>query len=205
KVERKKIYDPLLRFTHFGIAFFCLILILSAYTADFFYEEGLLRKSFWVIHIYSGFAMIFFLVTRILWGFIGTKYARWKDMWKYHEWINAFKTKSLILKWSWGHHPLASLIYLAFYFILLILSGTGLVLAAIEHNLGPLAQSFYDQLEYKRDYLEIHEALSLLVILFIFIHLFALYWLERKDKIPVSQSMFSGYQYKNPEEFENEE
>ena len=204
KVERKKIYDPLLRLVHFGIALSCLILILSAYTAEFYYEEGLLRKSFWVVHIYSGFALIFFFVLRILWGFIGPKYARWKELWKWQEWRTAIQTRNIHFKWNWGHHPLASLSYLLFYFVLSFLSATGIVLAAIEHNLGPLASTFYDQLLYKKDLLEFHETLSYFVMLFICSHLFALYWHEKYDQIPVAQSMFSGYQYKKTNEENNE-
>ncbi|MGZ3788516.1 MAG: cytochrome b/b6 domain-containing protein [Bacteriovorax sp.] len=205
KVERKKIYDPLLRLTHFGIAFFCLILILSAYGADFFYEEGLIRKSFWVVHVYSGFAFIFFLAIRILWGFIGPKYARWSEMWQWHEWVSAIKRRSIHFEWSWGHHPMASLTYLVFYLISIFISASGIVLSAIEHNLGPLASRFYDQLEYRKDLLEIHESLSFFVIFFIFAHLFALYWHERKDQVPIVQSMFSGYQYRKNSEVKNEE
>lgn len=204
KIKRKKIYDPLLRLVHFGIAFFCLILILSAYSAEFFYEEGLLRKSFWVVHVYSGFALIFFLSIRILWGFIGPQYARWKELWQWQSWISAIRARSFHFKWNWGHHPMASLTYLVFYLILTFLSVSGVLLSAIEHDLGPFASALYDQLHYRKDLLEIHESLSLFVILFIFAHLFALYWHERKDEVPVAQSMFSGYQYKKNNEVEND-
>ncbi|MDD4973318.1 MAG: cytochrome b/b6 domain-containing protein [Bacteriovorax sp.] len=205
KVERKKIYDPLLRLSHFGIAFFCLILILSAYIAEFYYEEGLLRKSFWVVHVYSGFALTFFLILRIFWGLIGPKYARWHEMWKWQEWKGAFKARRIHFKWNWGHHPMASLSYLLFYFILSFLSVTGIILSAIEHNLGPLASSFYDQLTYRKDLSELHESLSYFVILFIFSHLFALFWHENKDQIPIVQSMFSGFQYRKNNEVKNED
>jgi len=204
KVERKKTYDLLLRLTHFGIALFCLILIMTAYGADFFYEEGLLRKSFWVVHVYAGFALIFFLTIRILWGFFGPQYARWSEMWKWQEWMKAIKTKNVHFKWGWGHHPMAAISYLVFYFILIFLSASGVILAAIEHNLGPLASTFYDELIYRKDLLEMHESLSFFVIIFIFIHLFALYWHERKDRVPIAQSMFSGYQYRKNNEVENE-
>lgn len=204
KVERKKIYDPLLRLTHFGIAFFSLILIISAYTANYFYDEGVLRKSFWLVHVYSGFALTICLAIRIIWGFIGPKYARWKEMWKWQIWMNAIKEKNLKFQWNWGHHPVASVAYLIFYAVLIFLSATGIILAAIEHDLGPLASKYYDQLTYKKDILEIHESLSFFIILFIFAHLFALFWHENRDKFPTVQSMFSGYQYRNNNEVENE-
>jgi Ni,Fe-hydrogenase I cytochrome b subunit len=196
KLEKRKIYDPLLRLCHIGIALTCLTLIASAYSAEFFYEDGALRKVFWLIHIYSGFTLIPFLMVRLLWGIIGPEYARWGNLWKWNEWLLALKQRRTEFEWGWGHHPLASLGYFGFYLVLVIMSLTGLVLSAIEHDLGPLASRFYDELYFKKDLLEFHEALSLLIILFIFSHLYALLWHQRNEKFPVIQSMFSGNQYR---------
>ena len=196
---RKKIYDPLLRICHFGIAFFSILLILSAYGANFFFETGLYRKSLWITHVFSGFALTVFLIVRILWGLIGPKYARWSEMWKLQEWRQLFTDKNLNPKWSWGHHPLAAIGYILFYLVLVTISATGIFLSAIEHNLGPFARNFYDQLKYRRDLLDVHEVLSFFILLFIAIHLVALYYHEVKDKLPNIQSMFTGYQYRNKE------
>ena len=116
KLERKKIYDPFLRFLHFGLAFLCIVLIISAYVANFFYENGLIRKSFWIVHIFSGFGLSLLLVLRIIWGMVGGKYARLKEMFRWHEWKKAIQTKSIKIEWDWGHHPLGGLAYLLFYF-----------------------------------------------------------------------------------------
>lgn len=199
KIRRKKIYGLIQRICHFGIAFFTLLLLLSAYSADFFYEAGLIRKSLWISHVMAGFSLTFFLVLRIIWGFIGPYHARFSSMWKYQEWKKIFKKNKAKIKWNWGHHPTASLVYFIFYFILILLSLSGIILAAIEHNLGPLAQGLYDQLKYTNELQEVHEALSLFVIIFITAHLFALFYHELNENIPNIQSMFSGYQYKDEE------
>ena len=204
KVERKKIYDLLLRLSHFGIAFSTLLLIISAYTANYFWEEGLIRKSFWVVHIFSGYAFSLCLVARILWGLVGPEHARWSKLWKWKEWMQFLKSKNFNPPWDWGHHPLAAIAYIVFYFVSVFISLSGLILAGIEHNLGPFAPAFYDHLLYKKDLLEIHETLSLMIIIFIFAHILALYWHEKIDKIPTIQSMFSGFQYKRKKSKEDE-
>lgn len=140
----------------------------------------------------------------MFWGFRGPKYARFSEMWKWIEWRDAIKRKSFHFEWFWGHHPLASLTYLLFYGVLHLLSLTGIFLARIEHDLGPIAAGWYDELLYKKELLNIHENLSFLVTLFIFAHLFAIHWHEKVDHIPVAQSMFNGNQYRIKREVDNE-
>lgn len=195
-LSRRKVYDLIQRICHFGIAFFTLILLLSAYAADFFYEDGLMRKSLWISHVLAGFSLTAVLAIRIVWGFVGPYHARFSSMWKYQEWKQFFLKKKKNTSWTWGHHPTASLAYLLFYLLILLICLTGIILAAIEHNLGPLAQSLYDQLKYQNEVQEVHEALSIFVILFIVSHLGALLFHELKENVPNIQSMFSGYQYK---------
>ncbi|NOT80159.1 MAG: cytochrome b/b6 domain-containing protein [Bacteriovoracaceae bacterium] len=196
KIIRKKIYGITQRICHLGIGFFTIVLIMSAYSANYFYEYGLIRKSLWISHVFAGFSLTFFLVLRIIWGFLGPHHARFSSMWKFQEWRKILKGKTNSIKWNWGHHPVASLIYFIFYFNILLLCISGIILAAIEHNLGPLAQNLYDQLNYSVELKDIHEALSLSITLFVAAHLSALLFHEVKDKVPVVQSMFSGYQYK---------
>jgi Ni/Fe-hydrogenase 1 B-type cytochrome subunit len=203
---RKKIYDPILRVIHLGVSLFCILLLISAYMAKYYYEEGAIRKAFWVVHVYAGFALISFLILRIIWGFLGTKYSRWSELIKLVEWSEAIRAKTTsVLKWNWGHHPLGAIAYIFFYMMLTFSSLSGIFLAAIEHNLGPLAKKYYDQLLFKEDLLLIHEIASYFIIIYIFSHLFALYWHEINDKIPITQSMFSGYQYRIKKEEKNEE
>lgn len=204
-IRRKKVYDLIQRLCHLGIALFTLILLLTAYAADFFYEDGLLRKSLWISHVMAGFSLTAFMVLRIIWGFVGPHHARFSSMWKYREWRQLFQEKKKNIKWTWGHHPTASLVYFLFYFIIILICLTGIILAAIEHNQGPLAKSLYDQLKYKNEIQEVHEFLSLFVIFFIAAHLGALLYHELKENLPNIQSMFSGYQYREFKELNEAE
>jgi Ni/Fe-hydrogenase 1 B-type cytochrome subunit len=204
KLIRKKIYDPIQRLCHFGIAFFTLLLILSAYTAMTFFETGLWRKSLWITHSFSGLALSVFFIIRIIWGIFGPEHAKFKSLWKFKDWIKSWKDKNVNPHWGWGHHPFASLAYLLFYLGLLVMTITGLILAGIEHKLGPFNQ-YYDELKYRHDLLEIHEFTSYFILLFILGHISALLRHELRDKVPIIQSMFSGFQYKNDTDNKEEE
>lgn len=197
KIEKKYIYDLFLRVLHAVIAFSTLILLLSAKFAEINEGEGYLRKALWVIHIFAGYSLSIAFLLRIVWGIFGPTHAKFKSFLHIKEWRQILKSgnmKSVV--WNWGHHPLASLAYLMFYFAILILSFTGISLAAIEHDRGPLARWLYDELAYKHTLQEIHEAFTWVVIIFIISHIFALFYHENEDGVPVVQSMFSGFQYK---------
>lgn len=177
-----------------------LVLLLSAKLAEINEGEGYLRKAFWVIHIFAGYGLSVAFILRILWGFVGPEHARFKSFIHVDEWKKLIRTlniKNII--WKWGHHPLASIAYMGFYFATLILSVTGLLLAAIEHDRGPFASWLYDELLYKHSLQELHEAFGWFIVIFIVSHIAALFYHEHEDGVPIIQSMFSGFQYKKKE------
>ena len=201
KTEKKYVYDLFLRILHMIIASSTLVLLLSAKFAEINESEGYLRKAFWVIHIFAGYSLSIAFILRIVWGFVGPEHARWNSFFHVKEWKKLLQTRNIKeIVWSWGHHPLASISYLMFYFSVFVLSISGYVLSAIEHDRGPLAKWLYDELAYKHTFKEIHEAFTWVVVLFIFSHLFALFQHENEDGVPIVQSMFSGFQYKKVKE-----
>jgi Ni,Fe-hydrogenase I cytochrome b subunit len=201
--QRKKIYDAILRVGHAVIAFSTLALLLSAWGAKYFYEQGLYSKSLWITHIFTGYLFIIALSLRIIWGFIGSKYALWSEMLKIKLWLQAVKSKSFSFEWDWGHHPQGALGYLFFYILAVALSLTGLFLAGIEHNEGPI-KDLFDDMSLQPWLSNFHEFLSWSVVAFLFLHLGALLYHEKKDGLPVLQSIWSGYQYKKNESLTNE-
>jgi cytochrome b len=197
KIEKKYVYDLFLRVLHLVIASSTLVLLLSAKLAEINEGEGYLRKAFWVIHIFAGYSLSVAFILRIIWGFFGPVHARFSSFIHLKEWKKIIQTKNIHeVVWTWGHHPLASIAYLGFYFSVIVLSISGIVLAAIEHDRGPLASWLFDELAYKHSTQEVHEAFTWFVIVFIVSHLAALFYHENEDGVPIVQSMFSGFQYK---------
>lgn len=130
-----------------------ILLILSVEGLEFLGVEKSVRKSVKVLHAYIGYILVFTLLLRILWGFLGNKFARWKDIIPYKEerwlaiwenlnwYLNGLKGKPPI---AIGHNPFASLFYIALFLVLISQSITGLLLAGLEFNLFPASSSLED-------------------------------------------------------------
>ena len=177
-------------------------LLITAWGTDLF-EKGAQEKALWLLHIVLGYVLCAALLARIAWGLIGPKYARFSAHWHPLEWrqtLRNFRLKPLREHKALGHYPPASAVYLAVYLILVTMVVTGLLLAAIEHGMGPFTSQLYDHVWLKTLFKEPHEVGSYALVGFIALHLAALIWHETKDKMPIAQSMISGYQYQHTQE-----
>lgn len=198
--QRKKVYDGVLRLLHAWNGLAILLLLITGLMHEPI-RDLIGRQGLWQLHIYVGYGLIAGLILRAAWGVVGPEHARWRGFWHPKEWIEAVRSLRLFPKWGFGHHPLASATYLALYASLGIMSVTGLVLAAIEQGMGPLASSLFDTADPWKDlFEEPHEALAFAILGFVGLHMGALILHEWIDRRPVAQSMVSGYQYLPEEE-----
>jgi cytochrome b len=123
-----RVWDPLIRIFHWGLV---LTFSIGYLTGE---EESNL-------HIYAGYAVLGLITFRVLWGFIGPRYARFSDfvyspktVIQYLRSLVARKPKHYI-----GHNPAGGWIVIAMLLCLFIVSVSGLKVYAIEEGLGPLA------------------------------------------------------------------
>jgi len=147
-------------------------------------------------HVWLGFGLILGLVARLTWGLVGPKHARLTDLWHPKEWAQAVRTRHWFTQpKQFGHHAEASIAYIALYLTLLIIAISGLVLAALEQNMGPLAQ----WIDYNSVHVSLfktpHRLLEYAIMLYVVIHLGAVVLHKMHHRIPVAQSMLSGFQY----------
>lgn len=211
EIRKKYIYDLPTRILHAGIGGASLLLFISAQLAKFFYENGEIRHLFWITHIFIGYLLFAFFALRVVWFFKGPKYSRLSNLIKIREWkkiiTDIFIAKKVKpIKWDWGHHPRASIAYLALYFTIAFLIFSGLFLSRIQFDMGPMARKYYDEVILLDTFLESHSIASWFIILFTITHIAALYWHQIKDKVPIFTSMRTGYQYKHTQhgDLENE-
>ena len=138
---------------------------------------------------------------RLTWGIVGPEHARFKSLLHLSTWIQSLKSKKILTAdGDFGHHPQASLSYIAFYLIVTLMAVTGYHLAAIKHGFGPLTEYFLDELQYQRPLKKAHEFGWWFIAFFVVTHVAALIFHEWKDKIPLAQSMISGFQYRTKKE-----
>ncbi len=117
------------------------VAILNAATLGITPEGKILLKT---IHVYVGYAFVANLIWRIIWGFAGNHYARWKtilpfgkgylgDLSKYVK--NLFSDRPAQYL---GHNPLARLMIGVMYLLLFVQGISGLTLAGTDLYLPPL-------------------------------------------------------------------
>ncbi|MEW5942641.1 MAG: cytochrome b/b6 domain-containing protein [Pseudomonadota bacterium] len=192
--QRRKVYDGILRLIHAWNGLAIVFLIVTVWLSELF-EEGAGERTLWQFHAYLGYALVVGLAARLAWGLVGPRHARFSDMWHPAQWWRALRRLDFSAPPRYGHHVLASGVYLAVYVLLLAMAATGLALAAIELSMGPLTLWLGDAAWLKDVFEEPHEAIYSVLMAFVAAHVGALIWHERAEKAPLAQSMVSGYQY----------
>ncbi len=123
-----QVWDILIRTFHWS-------LVVSFVIAYFTAEE----ENIW--HIYSGYAVLGLIIFRVIWGLIGSKYARFGNF-IYSPGVVIQYIKELIEKRPKhyvGHNPAGGYMIMALILSLFVVSVSGLKVYAVEEGLGPLA------------------------------------------------------------------
>ena len=194
RLERKKVYDGLLRMIHAGIGLSIVMLASTAWLSEIF-EKGPGEKTVWMLHIYAGYVLVVSILARAAWGLVGPRHARLGDLWHPRAWRNPIRAMKSGVR-RFGHDPLASAAYLALYGMLAVMTVTGLALAAVEHGAGPLTPWLFDRTGLEDLFEGPHEIMFFGVLAFIVVHIGAILLHEWKEGVPIAQEMVSGYQYK---------
>ncbi|ALP53147.1 hypothetical protein Tel_08245 [Candidatus Tenderia electrophaga] len=122
------VWDPLVRVFHWSLALFFIVSYLSG---D---EESLL-------HVWSGYAIVTLLAIRIVWGIIGSKYARFSNFVYGPAEIRGYAKG--MLKGDApryiGHNPLGGLMIVVLLLSLMATTTTGMLYYGAEEGKGPLA------------------------------------------------------------------
>ena len=197
RVELKsaRVYDPVLRLLHWVNALLIVALLISGLLA-MYAEPGEITAWLHEWHGWLGAALVVSLSARIAWGLAGPGHARFADMWQPEAWRNSFRTgHPFTPPVRFGHHPTASLVYLALYSLLVGLASTGLMLLAMKQGHGPLTHWLGWDLACQIVPVSLHEIAAWLVLGFISLHLGALVLHPLRHHVPVAQAMFTGVQY----------
>jgi Ni/Fe-hydrogenase 1 B-type cytochrome subunit len=199
-LSREKVYDPILRSIHAWNGIAILLLMFSAQVASWI-ELTPEATALWRFHVWFGYALILGLMARLSWGLNGPAHARLGALWHGRAWWQALRTRQWFTEpEGYGHHPLASAVYLVFYLALLVMAFTGLALAAIEQGRGPLTAWLGHDVLMQGWFVTPHDVLEEFVMGFVVLHIAALILHEASHGVPLAQAMVSGYQYRKEEE-----
>lgn len=122
-----KVWDPFIRIFHWSLVGLFVLAYLTGET------EG-------AIHNWAGYAIILLIATRIIWGFVGSKHARFSDfvrspaaVLRYLKGVLTGNAPRIL-----GHNPAGGWMVLLLLTSILATGGSGLIVLGLEGG-GPLA------------------------------------------------------------------
>ena len=175
-----KVWDPLVRIFHWTLV--------AAFTIAYLTED-----DWQSLHVWAGYTVAGLVAFRLVWGFIGTEHARFRDfvfgpktISGYLKDMVAFRAKRYI-----GHNPAGGAMVIALLISLAATTLTGMKLYAVEENAGPFAAiqmenispistAYADEDEGEREggheggdelWEELHEFFANFTLLLVFLHI----------------------------------
>lgn len=184
QTERTFIWDLPTRLFHWGLAVSVSVCLATGLSGSF---------SLMDIHIWSGIVTLGLLIFRLMWGFIGNRYAR------FHTFL---VSPGKLLRGSMqllqgrlppapGHNPPGGWMIMLMLLALFLQTGTGLFADDDIWFSGPLAPLLeYDT---RRWVTGLHHDGYKVIIGLVSIHILAIFWHEICRRHPLVRPMFTGY------------
>ena len=171
-MQAVKVYDLPTRAFHllFGILFIC------SFSIGKFVDD---ESTLYAYHMLSGMIMLFMVTLRVIWGFVGTRYARFSSfnlrmssLVGYIKNLLGSKTKREL-----GHNPASSFAAIAMMILTLLMVTTGLLM--VNRN----AKEFFE---------EVHELLAFGFLLIVILHIFGVVFHQIRHQDGMLLSMING-------------
>lgn len=192
------VWDPVVRFGHW--------ILVAAFAIAYLTEDELLS-----VHVWAGYTVAAVVAVRLVWGLVGSRYARFANFIYKPETIKTYLKNLLAFKPQHyiGHNPAGGLMVVA---LLLSLAGTaltGMKLYAVQENAGPLAafeqtatrqtpaqseQDSDDDGNTREDSVweEIHEVFANLTLMLVCLHIAGVAASSLIDKEALVKAMLTG-------------
>jgi len=189
------VWDPLVRLFHWTLfVSFC-----AAWFTEGELFEGLQDRlnGEWLqlVHIWAGYAIAGLLVFRVLWGFVGPRYARFSDFVYSPRVVLAYVRDVLTLRArrTLGHNPAGGAMIVALLLGLTATVVTGLALYGADKGLGPLAAMLAESSDAAIDTIkEAHEVATNFTLLLVAGHLLGVVWETLLHRENLVRAMITG-------------
>lgn len=200
-----KVWDPFVRFFHWTV-------VVSFFIA-YITEDDVM----W-LHEIAGYIILFMVLARIIWGVIGTRYARFTNfickpstVKQYAKELMQFKSKRYL-----GHNPLGGLMVIILMVMLLLTSWSGIQLEELEEstksvsagslysvlNIQLIKSAVADDDEHKGESVahefweDIHEFLANITLFLVFLHVAGVIFSSIAHGENLIRAMVTGYKRK---------
>lgn len=191
---RRRVYGPIQRILHWWLALAAVGLAVTGLIAQWGLDAGRERIMLVEAHAYLGIAFAIGLALRLLWAVIGPVPARLSTILRAAQKLRRSRREK---PEPFAYEPQGGAAYFGLYAAMLASAASGLALAAIRYDLGPLSGALFDDFSRHAFYLASHEIASYLIIAFVPAHIIGMSRHERRSGNPVAQAMVSGYKYES--------
>lgn len=165
------------------------------------------------VHFIAGYVLLFSLIIRIYWAFMGNKYASWR-VWfpftakSFSNVIDAVKFYSLTSRkppYAVGHTALAGFTYFIVFLILGFMITSGFAMYSLPETSNGIYTILGGWLLGVMDLSNIrlfHHMGLYAILCFVIIHLYIGWWDDSAEKNGLMGSMFGGYKFVSGKEWE---
>ena len=156
-----RVWDPLVRMFHWGLA--------GSFAIAFLTEDDLLA-----LHVWAGYLILGLIFIRVLWGFVGTRHARWSDFVKQPTEIFTYLKAAIRSRAAryLGHNPAGGAMVVALMLSVTLTGLSGLAVYGAQELSGPMAPLLSGLSEGWAHALEdVHEVVANLTLLLVLLHL----------------------------------
>jgi len=180
---RTRVWDPLVRIIHW-------LLVVAFFTAYFVEPEDS------PIHVLAGYTVLGLVIVRVVWGFVGSRHARFSDF----MYAPAVVLRDLgdVLRFRakryLGHSPGGGVMVVALLIMLLATTVSGLMVYGVDEQAGPLASVMAGVSKEAEDTLEeVHETLANVTLALVVLHVIGVAIASLSHRENLVRSMFTGY------------
>ena len=177
-----RVWDPLVRVFHWSLV--------AAFATAFIVEDDLLG-----VHVWAGYLVLALIAVRVIWGFIGTRHARFSDFVRGPSEVLAYIGDALRFRARryLGHNPAGGAMVLALLLLVGLTGLTGMALYGGQELSGPLAGLMRGVSPEVGEALEeTHEVLANLTLLLIVAHVAGVVFSSLSHRENLIRSMLTG-------------
>jgi cytochrome b len=176
-----KVWDPFVRIFHW-------LLVLS------FTVAWLSGEELETLHAWAGYAVTGLVLLRLVWGFIGTRHARFSDFAHRPAEVRAYLGDVMRMRARryLGHNPAGGAMILLMLVMLLATALTGMACYGVEQGAGPLAMLSGMSAASGEVFEELHEFFANLMLLLVLVHIAGVIVESLVHRESLVRAMFTG-------------